>query len=89
VRRVLILYNTPRSTLRDRLAGAQPQAAANAKKRKLSPIEEQSLVEWILDLDQRSFPPQVIDVQRMADALLAGRSQDPPPLPVGKNWVSR
>jgi hypothetical protein len=25
----------------------------------------------------------------MADAILAGRGQDPPPLPVGKNWVSR
>ena len=25
----------------------------------------------------------------MADALLAARGQDPPPLPVGKNWVSR
>jgi hypothetical protein len=25
----------------------------------------------------------------MADALLAGRGQDPPPPPVGKNWVSR
>jgi hypothetical protein len=25
----------------------------------------------------------------MADALLAARSQDPPPLPVGKKWVSR
>jgi hypothetical protein len=25
----------------------------------------------------------------MADALLASRGQDPPPLPVGKNWVSR
>ena len=25
----------------------------------------------------------------MADALLAARGQDPPPQPVGKNWVSR
>lgn len=25
----------------------------------------------------------------MADVLLAGRCQNPPPLPVGKNWVSR
>jgi hypothetical protein len=25
----------------------------------------------------------------MADALLAARGQDPPPPPIGKNWVSR
>ena len=43
------LYNTPLSTLQDRLAGALPQAAANAKKRKLLSTEEQSLVQWILD----------------------------------------
>jgi len=40
VRRVSRLYNTPRLTLRGRLAGALPQAAANAIKRKLLPIEE-------------------------------------------------
>ena len=44
---------------------------------------------WILALDQRGFPPQIIDVRRMADTLLAARGQDPPPQPVGKNWVSR
>ena len=73
------LYNTPLSTLQDRLAGALPQAVANAKKRKLLSTEEQSLVQWILDLDRRGFPPQIIDVRRMADALLAARGQNPPP----------
>ena len=57
VRRVSCLYDTPRSTLRGRLAGALPQAAANATKRKLLPTEEQALVLWILDLDRRGFPP--------------------------------
>ncbi len=89
VRRVSALYNTPRSTLQDRLAGALPQAAANAKKRKLSLLEEQSLVRWILDLDRRGFPAQIIDVRRIADVLLQARGQDPPPQPIGKNWVSR
>ena len=71
-----------------RVRGALPQASANAQKRKLSPTEEQSLVEWVLDLDQRGFPPQIIDVRRMADNLLAARGQEPPPQPVGQNWVS-
>ncbi|KAL6152046.1 hypothetical protein ACJBU6_08936 [Exserohilum turcicum] len=88
-RKAAQLFNVPRSTLYDRLQGRQPQATANARKRKLLPIEEQSLVQWILDLDRRGFPPHIIDVRRMADALLAARGQDPPPPPVGKNWVSR
>ena len=40
VRRVSVLYSTPRLTLQGRLAGALPQATANAKKRKLLPTEE-------------------------------------------------
>ncbi|RAQ99007.1 hypothetical protein DDE83_009211 [Stemphylium lycopersici] len=43
----------------------------------------------VLKLDRRGFPPHVIDVRRMADALLAARGQEPPPPPVGKCWVSR
>jgi len=57
VYRAAKLYSAPRSTLQDRLAGAQPQAISNARKRKLLPTEEQALVQWILDLDRRGFPP--------------------------------
>ena len=82
-------YDVPKSTLQTRLRGVQPRSETVSAKRKLSPIEEQSLVQWILKLDQRGFPPHIIDVRRMADALLAARGQDLPPQPVGKNWVSR
>jgi hypothetical protein len=82
-------YNATESTLRSRLKGTTPRLETAPVNRKLSSIEEQSLIQWILNLDQRGFPPQVIDVRRMADALLAGRGQTPPPPPVGQNWVSR
>ena len=82
-------YDIPRSTLQTRLRGTQPRSETTSVNRKLLAVEEQSLIQWILDLDRRGFPPQVIDVRRMADALLAGRGQDPPPPPVGKKWVSR
>ena len=78
------LYSVPETTIRDRTRGAHPQAIANAQKRKLSPTEEQSLVEWILDLDRRGFPPQIIDVRRMADNLLTARGQELPLQLVGK-----
>ena len=82
-------YRVSETTFRRRLQGIGPQTETNARKRKLKPSEEQALVQWILDLDQRGFPPQIIDVRRMADYLLASRGQNPPPQPVGKNWVSR
>ncbi|KAK1916402.1 hypothetical protein P3342_004221 [Pyrenophora teres f. teres] len=84
-----MLYDAPRTTLRRRLRGTQLRSETASVNRKLSATEEQSLVQWILDLDRRGFPPYIIDVRRMADALLAARGQDPPPQPVGKNWVQR
>ncbi|RAR00893.1 plasma membrane calcium-transporting atpase 2 [Stemphylium lycopersici] len=89
VRALAAAYDVPKSTLQTRLHGVQPRSEILSTRRKLSPIEEQSLVQWILDLDRRGFPPHVIDVRRMADTLLAARGQDPPPQPVGKNWMSR
>jgi hypothetical protein len=88
-RKAAELYTIPRTTLRRRLRGIQPKHATTPVNLKLSPVEEQSLVQWILDLDRRGFPPNIIDVRRMADVLLAGRGQNPPPPPLGQKWVSR
>jgi hypothetical protein len=80
-------FDVIHSTLRTRLRGILPRHETTPVNVKMSPLEEQSLVQWILDLDQRGFPPQIIDVRRMADVLLAARGQDPPPPRVGKNWL--
>ena len=52
--------------------------------RKLTNLEESTIVEYILDLDSRSFPPRLSGVQDMANRLLADR--DAPP--VGPRWAS-
>jgi hypothetical protein len=82
-------YDVPETTLCRRLRGVLPKRETTFVNLKMSPLEEQSLVEWILDLDQQGFPPQIISVRQMADALLANRGQNPHPPPVGKCWVSR
>jgi hypothetical protein len=45
---------------------------------KLSDLEEQTIVQFILDLDSRGFPPRLRCVEEMANRLLADR--DAPPL---------
>ncbi|KAH7563633.1 plasma membrane calciumhypothetical proteintransporting atpase 2 [Bipolaris maydis] len=89
LRALAMAFDIPRSTLQTRVSGTKPRSEIRPANCKLSPIEEQSLVQWILDLDRRGFPPYIIDVRRMADALLAARGQNPPPQPTGKKWVSR
>ena len=49
---------------------------------KLTETEESMIIQHILDLDARGFPPQLAAVKDMADSLLAVRHQDP----VGVNW---
>jgi hypothetical protein len=89
IRAIARSYEIPESTLRTRYRGTQPKCEILSPLRKLKLSEETALVQWILNLDQRGFPPQIIDVRRMADTLLAARGENPPVRPVGKNWVSR
>ena len=88
-RKASSLYNVPRTTIQRRLKGVRPKRETTSVNLKLSPHEEQSLIQWILDLDRRGFPPHIIDVRRMGDVLLRARGQNPPPHPLGKNWASR
>jgi hypothetical protein len=88
LRSLALAYNVPRSTLQTRLQGTVSKHAITSVNLKLSSVEEQSLVQWNLDLDQRGISPHIIDVRRMADALLAARRQDPPSPPLGQNWVT-
>ena len=49
---------------------------------KLTVTEESAIVQHVLDLDARGFPPTKDVVRDMANKLLAERHRDP----VGKNW---
>ncbi|KAL9572239.1 hypothetical protein ACKAV7_003622 [Fusarium commune] len=54
------------------------------KSRKLSDLEEQTIIQFIIDLDSRGFPPRLRGVEEMANRLLADRDASP----VSKRWAS-
>ncbi|KAJ3545561.1 hypothetical protein NM208_g2452 [Fusarium decemcellulare] len=76
-------YRVPYSTLRDRRNGIQSQRDWIPKSRRLSDLEEQIIVQFILDLDSRGFPSRLRFVEEMANSLLADRDASP----VGKRWA--
>ncbi len=84
VRAAAASYDVSHITLHRRIHGMASRRDTTPNSRKLTPAEELAIIQYILDLDSRGFPPRPQAVQEMADLLLAER--DAPP--VGKNWTS-
>jgi hypothetical protein len=70
-------YNVPQSTLANRLAGKPARRDCHPNSKKLTKLEEKVIVEHILNLDSRGFPPSLDAVRHMANKLLAKRGVKP------------
>lgn len=80
------VYNVPYTTLRQRFNGVTSRIEARANSYELTQNEEESLVRWILSLDQRGAGPRLSYVREMANILLAKRGTAPIQT-VGEKWV--
>ncbi|KAF4471327.1 hypothetical protein FALBO_1760, partial [Fusarium albosuccineum] len=83
IRRAAGIYNIDERRLRRRKQGIQSRCDWIPNSRRLSDLEEQIIVQFILDLDSRGFPPRLRAVEEMANRLLADRDASP----VGKRWA--
>ena len=84
MRRVAAIYNVPRTTLRHRRAGQPLQADRRPTTISLDKTEEEVIVQHILNLVKRGFPPRLADVADMANSLRAKRNL----AQVGPRWSS-
>ena len=84
------IYSVPESTLRTRRQGISSRRDITANSRKLTNSEESALIQYIIDLDLRAFPPRLSAIEDMANQLLATRNAlDASDLQrVGVNWAS-
>ena len=85
LRAIAKLYNVADRTIRRRLAGIPTRRDIPANLRKLTDLEERTIIQYIIELSTRSFPPRLSSVKDMANHLL--RVRDAPR--VGKLWASR
>jgi hypothetical protein len=67
------IYKVPRATLADRRARKLSRRHITANGRKLTNTEESVLLDRIIDLIKRGFPPRLEDIQDMANRLLRVR----------------
>jgi hypothetical protein len=84
VKAAAIAYDVPRTTLRNRINGMPSRCDTPSNAQRLTSQEEEAVIQYILDLDSRGFPPQPQAVQEMANILLVERDA---PL-VSKNWTT-
>ncbi|KAG9185080.1 hypothetical protein G6011_03027 [Alternaria panax] len=75
-------FEVPRTTLRRRRAGKPARRDCPPNSRKLTQLEEEVIISYIIDLDQRGFAPTYAAIRDMADKLLAARGAGQ----VGQKW---
>jgi hypothetical protein len=68
------IYGVKRTTLHDRVHGRPARRDAPANSKILTPLEEDAIVQYILELSARYFPPRLRSVEEMASQLLRARS---------------
>src|SRR2546421_274516 len=84
IRAAATAYSVNRNTLTNRMNNKPPRRDVTPNSRKLTPIEEQVIVQRVLDLDSRGFSPRLRIVEEMANKLLDERAGGT----VGKKWAS-
>jgi hypothetical protein len=81
-------FEVPFSSLRNRLNGLTNRSETRANSHKLTEIEEETLLKWILSMDSRGSAPRPSTLREMANMLLASRGSTPVQT-VGENWVTK
>jgi hypothetical protein len=77
IRAATRLYNVPEATIRYRRTGRSVRRDLPANSCKLTDLEERMIVQYILELDARVFPPRLCGVEDMANYLLRERNTPP------------
>ena len=70
-RKAIATYNVPRTTLYSRRAGRPSRRDCQPNSKKLTKVEEEAIIKYILDLDLRRFTPNLATIREIANKLLA------------------
>ncbi|EDO00206.1 hypothetical protein SS1G_03066 [Sclerotinia sclerotiorum 1980 UF-70] len=85
IRKVVKLYNTSYTILIRRMNGLTPRMEFRSKSHNLIDLEEEVLIQYILDMEERGFSPRISDVEDMANYILETWGVKK----VGKLWAHR
>ena len=72
-RKATKVYNIPYTILSDRIASRIPRRELKANCYKLTEVEEEVIIQYILDLDIRGFAPRLASIEDIANYILESR----------------
>ncbi|KAL2696030.1 hypothetical protein AAEP93_003330 [Penicillium crustosum] len=81
-------FDVPRTTLPDRLKGTPNLYKARGTGYKFTQLEEESIQDWLISMDQRGTALTIAILKDMANLLLKHRGDDTPKT-VSKNWPTQ
>ncbi len=67
------IYQVPYATLSERIAGITPRNETRPNCLKLSRLEEEVIIRYILDLDSRGFASRLASVEDIANYILESK----------------
>jgi hypothetical protein len=73
IRKAASIYNAPYTTLHHRLQGIMARRDCTPKSRALTKTEEETILEYVLNLDSRGFPPAIAQIEDMANIFRKSR----------------
>ena len=79
------IYEVPKATLRSKMNGRTSRDDSRHGRQKLTESEKNAIIQYVLDLDERGFPPRIAGIEDMANLLLEKRDDGR----VGGHWASR
>jgi hypothetical protein len=82
-------FKVPETTLRERRAGVPARRDCQPNTQKLTKIEEEVIVSYILNLDSRGFSPTYAIIREIADRLLSYRGGGQVGIQWPRNFVKR
>ena len=77
IRRTVKTYDVPQISLRNRMKDCILKTEERNTQHNLTSTEEETFVQYILDLDSRGFPSRINDVRDMTDLLRKTRHVKP------------
>ena len=77
-------YNVSETSLRRRMNGTRARQDTRPNSTRLTELEENVIVTYIMELDSRGFAPRMLDVEDMANVIAEARDASR----VGTRWAS-